>query len=85
MADIPLQVNVYHVVKRAGNNRVFVNLQRFYFYRKYDAVVAVLSPDVISIDQYYPITLDGSNSYDSEDMSPNGLTYIWECPSDIKI
>lgn len=44
-----------------------MNLQRFYFYRKYDAVIAVLNPDVISIDQYYPFILDGSGSYDSED------------------
>lgn len=60
LSDVPIQVNVYYILKRQGSNRIFASIQRFYFYRNYSPVIAVLDPDVISIDQYYPFVLNGS-------------------------
>ncbi len=56
---------------------------KVFFVRLRADIVAVMNSNDVYVDKYTTLTLDASNSYDSETGQKGNFTFNWKCPASI--
>jgi hypothetical protein len=63
-------------------SKTTVQFENFMYYHQKGNLIAYL-PEFLTIDQYDDLKLNGSMSYDPEDVMNKAFTYSWDCPANI--